>query len=83
MTIAMQKNYKPNEELVNLLISRNMTIYNKTWAAKILDYENYYYVVNGYNKIFITSTMPEDYYRDGTTFNELLALIPLLHKGIL
>lgn len=74
MTITMQKIYKPNEELVNLLISRNMTIYNKPWAAKILDYENYYYVINGYNKIFITSTIPEDYYRDGTTFNELLAL---------
>lgn len=74
MTSAMQKIYKPNEELVNLLVSRNMNVLNKSWAAKILDYENYYCVVNGYNKIFITSTVPEDYYRDGTTFNELLAL---------
>lgn len=74
MTAKTQKIYKPNEELVDLLIARNMTIPNKSWAVKILDYENYYNVVNGYNKIFITSTMPEDYYRDGTTFNELLAL---------
>lgn len=47
MTIAKQKIYKPNEELVNLLISRNMNVFNKSWAAKILDYENYYCVVNG------------------------------------
>ena len=68
------KIYKSDEELVNLLIARNMIVFNKAWAAKILSYENYYYLINGYNKIFITSTSPEDYYKDGTTFNELLAL---------
>lgn len=69
-----QKIYKPDEELINLLIARNMTVANKAFAAKILNYENYYYLINGYNKIFITSTSPEDFYRNGTTFNELLAL---------
>ena len=74
MPNIMQKIYKPNEELVDLLISRNMTIINKSWAVKILNHENYYYLINGYNKIFIASTAPEDYYKDGSTFNELLAL---------
>lgn len=68
------KIYKSDDELVNLLIARNMIVFNEAWAAKILSYENYYYLINGYNKIFITSTSPEDYYKDGTTFNELLAL---------
>lgn len=74
MSKIAQKTYKPNMELINLLESRHMTIFNKTWASRILDYENYYYVINGYKKIFITSTVPEDCYREGTTFNELLAL---------
>lgn len=46
------KIYKSDYELLNLLIARNMIVFNKVWAAKILSYENYYYLINGYNKIW-------------------------------
>jgi abortive infection bacteriophage resistance protein len=39
-----------------------------------LYYENYYYVINGYKDIFISSTLPSEAYRPGTTFKEILAL---------
>ena len=68
------KKFKPSSELVELLESRNLTIFNKKWAIKILDYENYYYVINGYNKIFLNTTNPEDQYKTDSTFNEIIAL---------
>ena len=74
MMVKIDKIFKTNEELVDVLERRNMIVQNKKWATRILDYENYYCVINGYKNIFVTSTNPEDTYRDGTNFNELVGL---------
>lgn len=68
------KPFKPNTELIELLRSRNLNIPREDFALKMLDYENYYYVVNGYKKIFIDSTSPNDIYKNNASFDEIVAL---------
>ena len=67
------KIYIPIDDQIKLLESRNIIIKNKKFAARMLEYENYYYVINGYKQPFVTSTNP-DVYRPGTTFNAIVAL---------
>ena len=68
------KPFKPNDELIDLLSSRNLIIPNRAFALRMLDYENYYYIINGYKNIFVNSTLPDDAYRPGASFNEIVAL---------
>lgn len=68
------KEFKPNAELIELLESRNVIIEYPNFALKVLDYENYYYLINGYKSMFISSTNPSDTYKPGTTFKEIVAL---------
>ena len=66
------KPFKPNKDLISLLISRNLEV--PAFATRMLDYENYYYVINGYKKLFINSTVPNDSYKPGSSFSEIVAL---------
>lgn len=68
------KPYKTVDEQIAILESRKMMIPDKGFARTVLTYENYYYVINGYKAPFISSTAPDDTYKDGTTFDELFAL---------
>lgn len=68
------KLYKTIDEQLNILEKRKITIKNRSLAKKILSYENYYYVINGYKAPFISSTNPEDCYKAGTSFYEIVAL---------
>ena len=68
------KPYKTIDEQIAILQSRNMQIPSIEFARRILRYENYYYVVNGYKAPFLATTSPEDIYKRGTTFHELYAL---------
>lgn len=68
------KPFRPNEELIKLLESRNLNIPNHNFAMRMLNYENYYYIINGYKDIFINSTIPDDAYKPNASFNEIVAL---------
>lgn len=68
------KPFKTIPEQIAILKQRKMAFPDENFAKKVLSYENYYYVVNGYKEPFINSTNPEDSYKPGTTFNELVAL---------
>ncbi len=68
------KPYKSIDDQISILESRKITIPSKSFARRVLSYENYYYVINGYKTPFINSTSPNDSYKQGTTFNEIIAL---------
>lgn len=68
------KPFKTVEEQIDILKRRKMSFPNEKFARKVLSFENYYYVVNGYKGPFINSTLPEDSYKPGVTFDELVAL---------
>ena len=70
----MNKPYKNIDEQIQILKDRKMVILNYNFAKKVLKYENYYYVINGYKNPFITSNNGNDVYKHGTSFNELVAL---------
>lgn len=68
------KPYKTIDEQLDILESRNVSIPSKSFARRVLAYENYYHVINGYKAPFIASTKPNDTYKPGTSFNEIVAL---------
>lgn len=68
------KPFKTVDEQINILKSRKMSFPHVKFARKVLSFENYYYVVNGYKDPFINSTVPDDAYKPGVTFDELVAL---------
>lgn len=67
------KVYKSIDEQIEILVGRNMHFRSKKFAKRILEYENYYYVINGYKQLFIDGTQPEKYKHD-VAFNEIVAL---------
>lgn len=68
------KPYKTIDEQLDILESRNVHIPRRSFARRVLAYENYYSVINGYKIPFIVSTKPDDTYKPGTAFNEIVAL---------
>ncbi|MDD6134946.1 MAG: Abi family protein [Selenomonas montiformis] len=72
--VKLNKPYKTIDEQIEILKKRKIVISRKRFARKVLTYENYYYVINGYKEPFIDSTNGEDVYKKGTSFNEIVAL---------
>ena len=73
----MDKTFKTHDELISLLISRNLDIStpeHKSFAKKVLQHEGYYNLINGYSKLFLASTVPDDQYKTGCTMEEIFAL---------
>ena len=71
------KVFKTHDELISLLISRNIDIStpeHRSFAKKALQHEGYYNLINGYSKLFLQTSSPDDYYKDGTTVEEIYAL---------
>lgn len=68
------KPFKTLDELLDGLKRRNVIIEDWEFAKRILGRESYYAVINGYKDPFIdhkeTVLRGEDYYKDGTTFND-------------
>ena len=46
------KEYKTNKQLIEYLISKNVTIDNKEQALKNIEKYSYYSIVNGYKSVF-------------------------------
>ena len=73
----MDKTFKTHDELISLLISRNLDIStpeHKSFAKKVLQHEGYYNLINVYSKLFLASTFPDDQYKTGCTMEEIFAL---------
>lgn len=70
---ACMKPYISIDKQIALLENRKIIIHNYKFAHHVLEYENYYCVINGYKSPFITSTNP-DVYKMGTLFSEIVAL---------
>lgn len=71
------KPFKTHDELISLLISRNVDISTpeqKSFAKKALQHEGYYNLINGYSKLFLITTIPDDTYKPGTTVDEIYSL---------
>lgn len=75
--IMSDKPFKTHDELISLLISRNVDISTpeqKSFAKKALQHEGYYNLINGYSKLFLITTIPDDTYKPGTTVDEIYSL---------
>ena len=75
------KEFKSIDELINILISRGVNIsssYQRAFVKTSLQKNGYYNVINGYKKLFLdpvkTQENNEDYYKTGTTYEEIYAL---------
>lgn len=69
----LEKSFKTIDEQIDLLKSRNITIndYDKTY--KILEQNNYYYLINGYKDLFLDKCY-KDRYITNTKIEEIFAL---------
>ena len=72
----MAKEYCSNNDQIRKLKSRGLIIANRTSAKRLLEYGNYFVIINGYKELFIDSTYtgPDEKYKVGTTFEEIYAL---------
>lgn len=70
----MEKVFKTVHEQIKLLKSRQLKIENINSALKILENNNYYYLINGYKNLFIDFSSNTEKYIDGTTIEEIYDL---------
>lgn len=74
----MSKPFQTHNTQLKILRNRNIIIKNGSKAKGILIRENYYQIINGYKHIFLdiieTKKRKDDYYKDGTTFEQIYAL---------
>lgn len=70
----MEKVFKTVYEQIKLLKSRQLKIENINLALKILENNNYYYLINGYKNLFIDFSSNTEKYIDGTTIEEIYDL---------
>lgn len=74
----MDRPFKTHRQQLTILRSRNIIIADGSKAINILRKEGYYNIINGYKEIFldaqVTSQTGEDYYKNGTTFEQMYAL---------
>ncbi len=71
-----EKVFKTNDELIALLDSRgvNVSSGHKGYAKKVFQHDGYFNIINGYNKLFLITKIPDDKYKPGTTVEEIYAL---------
>lgn len=69
--VFQKKPFKTIKEQIELLESRGMLIPDKVYASNYLLSNNYYNIINGYSKYFMSQ---HDTYIPGTSFNEVTRL---------
>lgn len=72
--MIIDKPFKTYYQQLRILRSRNLLIPNGSRAVKILKRENYYNIINGYKDIFLDSNYSTDFYKPGTSFDDIYAL---------
>ena len=65
------KEYKNNEELIDYLISKNVSINDRERALKNIEKYSYYSIINGYKAVFKDEN---NNYKENTSFEEIFAL---------
>jgi abortive infection bacteriophage resistance protein len=74
--MAEEKGFKTLDEQIGILRQHNIMISNETSAKTILEFDNYYCVVNGYKDPFLDRIADPkgDHYKNGTTLEQIWAL---------
>lgn len=70
----MEKVFKTIPEQIELLKGRQLEIKDINLALKILENNNYYYLINGYKNLFIDFSSNAEKYIEGTTIEEIYDL---------
>lgn len=70
----MEKVFKTILEQIELLKGRQLKIKDINLALKILENNNYYYLINGYKNLFIDFSSNTEKYLEGTTIEEIYDL---------
>ena len=70
----MEKEFKTIDEQIQILRYKKMIIEDYSNAYKMLSKNNYYYLINGYKKLFLDKTAKTEQYIEGTKIQELYAL---------
>ena len=65
------KEYKTNKELIELLISKGVSVEDKNNAIKKIEKYTYYNVINSYKHIFKDN---DNNYKSNVSFDEIYAL---------
>lgn len=73
MAATFDKPFLDYEDMINLMISRGIIVFNRSFAKEALSSLSYYTLVNGYKDTFL-SVDGTDHFIDGTTFEELYSL---------
>jgi abortive infection bacteriophage resistance protein len=68
-----EKEFKTLDEQLSILRSYDLTIENEDKARKILEFDNYYCVVNGYKDLFLDTTAARghDTYQNAVTLEQI------------
>lgn len=64
------KEYKSPEEIIDILISRNLTISSPIRTKRLLS-ENNYFFLKGYNDLFLDNDSDDIKYKDGVDFEDI------------
>lgn len=72
-----RKPFRTHNQMLKILRSRGMEISDGGKAKRILERENYYCIINGYKTLFIDSSYKKEFFKKGTTFDEIFALFSL------
>ena len=77
--MAEEKGFKTLDEQIGILRQHNIMVSNETSARIILEFDNYYCVVNGYKDPFLDRIADPkgDHYKSGTTLEEILGSVPI------
>lgn len=72
----MDKEYSTTNSQLRILRSRGLIIKNVSRAKRIIEFENYYNLINGYKDLFIDKSYDgsDEKYKTNTDFNEIYAL---------
>ena len=69
----MEKEFKTIKDQIEILKSRNIIVKNYDKAYKILEKNNYYYLINGYKDLFLNEKHKDEYISD-TKIEEIYAI---------
>jgi abortive infection bacteriophage resistance protein len=74
--MAEEKGFKTLDEQIGVLRQHNIIVSNETSARSILEFDNYYCIVNGYKDPFLDKVAgaSKDFYKNGTTLEQIWAL---------
>ena len=73
------KSFKTYDEQLDILVEKGLKIEDRTYAIRILKKEDYYNLINGYKKLFVTvdDIRKKERFKEKVTFEEIYSLYAL------